>query len=201
MAAPKRQWLSAGRCMAFALWAVEHVELAEDVDAVRAAMRCTGPQAHALMRGLREARKRPARPPKARAMRRRAERLGEVLERPMSAAEMQNWLGAVIGTALAPLPRPMSAAEMREAARYFAGFRVVHGHAPEQFDVEPDVAAYVAASVRAAELKAKPARCFDGHSTCQHAHLGIGGQCEAGRCRVQEHDQQVAAGVEFPAHG
>lgn len=179
MAAPKRQWLSAGRCMAFALWAVEHRELAEDVHAVRAAMRCTEPQAHALMRGLREARKRPARPPKARAVRRRAERL-------------------------ALLPRPLSAEEMSDAARYFAGFRVVHGAAPEQLDVEPDVAAYVAASVRAAELRvreSKPARCFDGHSTCQHAHLGIGGQCEAGRCRVEEHDRQVAAGVEFPSHG
>jgi hypothetical protein len=74
MSAPKRQWLSAGRCMAFALWAIENVELAEDVDAVRVAMRCTAPQAHALMRGLREARKRPARPPKARAVRRRLER-------------------------------------------------------------------------------------------------------------------------------
>jgi hypothetical protein len=194
MAAPKRQWLSAGRCMAFALWAVEHRELAEDVHAVRAAMRCTEPQAHALMLGLREARKRPARPPKARAVRRRALRAAA-----FEGGGMLQRLNAVDA-----LSRPLSPAEMQDAAQYFAGFRVVHGSQPEQFDVEPDVAAYVAASVRAAELRAqaaKPARCFDGHRTCQHAHLGIGGQCEAGRCLVHEHDRQVAAGVEFPAHG
>ena len=192
MSAPKRQWLSAGRCMAFALWAVEHVELAEDVDAVRNAMRCTEPQAHALMRGLREARKRPARPPKARAMRRRAERAGIDLV-PLA------WPAPIAsGT---PGVRAWEGDPTDYARRYFAGFRVVHGPAPEQFDVEPDVAAYVAASVRASELNARPARCFDGHRTCQHAHLGIGGQCEAGRCLVHEHDRQVAAGVEFPAHG
>jgi hypothetical protein len=93
---------------------------------------------------------------------------------------------------------------MLAAAQYFAGVRVVHGSEPARFDEGPDVSAYVAASVREAELRAqadKPARCFDGHRTCQHAHLGIGGQCEVGRCRVHEHDRQVAAGVEFPAHG
>lgn len=199
MSAPKRQWLSAGRCMAFALWAVEHGELAEDVDAVRAAMRCTLPQAHALMRGLREARKRPARPPKARAVRRRPLRAAA-----FGAGGMQQRLSDLAfyeSMVDRQAARAASAAEMQEAARYFAGFRVVHGPAREQFDVEPDVAAYVAASVRAAELQARPARCFDGHRTCQHAHLGIGGQCQAGRCVVHEHDRQVAAGVEFPAHG
>lgn len=195
MAAPKRQWLSAGRCMAFALWAVEHVELAEDVDAVRAAMRCTAPQAHALMRGLREARKRPARPPKARAMRRRAERAAA-----FGSGGMQQRLSDLDTYERAEAQRVLCRV-IRDSARCLAGFRVVHGPAPEQFDVEPDVADYVAASVRASELQARPARCFDGHGTCQHAHLGIGGQCEAGRCVVHEHDRQVAAGVEFPAHG
>jgi hypothetical protein len=199
MAASNRQWLSAGRCMAFALWAVEHGELVEDVDAVRNAMRCTEPQAHALIRGLREARKRPARPPKARALRRRALRAAA-----FPAGGMQQRLSelaayeSMVDRADA---RSASAAEMQDAARYFAGFRVGHGAESERVDVEPDVAAYVAASVRAAELPARPARCATGHSTCTRAHLGIGGQCHAGRCHVHAADVAAGQGVESLAHG
>lgn len=54
---------------------------------------------------------------------------------------------------------------------------------------QPDVTAYVAASVEAAALPAAAApRCGTGHSTCTHAHLGIGPQCEPGTCRVNEAD-------------
>jgi hypothetical protein len=211
MAAPKRQWLSAGRCMAFALWAVEHRELADDVHAVRAAMRCTEPQAHALMRGLREARKRPARPPKARAVRRRAERAaafdgGGMLQRlndldALSAALQPS--AGVRRNVMFPFPVQPVGASLSRACPAMAP-QWYRGPVCADLGGEPDVADYVAASVRAAELRAresKPARCFDGHRTCQHAHLGIGGQCEPGRCRVEEHDRQVAAGVEFPAYG
>lgn len=194
MAAAKRQRLSPARCMAFALWSVEHAELADDVHAVRNAMRCTEPQAHALIRGLREARKRPARPPKARALRAAAFSAAGMEQRCSELAAYESMVDRADA-------RAASAAEMQNAARYFAGFRVGPGAEPVRVDVESDVAAYVAASVRAAELPARPARCFDGATTCQHAHLGIGGQCEAGRCLVHEHDRQVAAGVEFPAYG
>lgn len=171
--------------MAFALWSVEHAELADDVHAVRNAMRCTEPHAHALIRGLREARKRPARPPKARALRRRAERLGSLEP----------------GRVFEVLPRPMSAGEIQDALRYFAGPQVGDGAESGRVDVEPDVAAYVAASVGAAELPARPARCATGHSTCTRAHLGIGGQCHAGRCHVHAADVAAGQGVESLAHG
>ncbi len=72
---------------------------------------------------------------------------------------------------------------------------------PEDLSAEPDVAAYVAASVRLAELQAKPARCATGHSTCTRAHLGIGAQCAAGRCHVHAADVAAGQGVEFPAYG
>jgi hypothetical protein len=71
---------------------------------------------------------------------------------------------------------------------------------PEDLSAEPDVAAYVAASVRLAELQARPARCATGHSTCTRAHLGAGPQCEGGRCHVAAADR-AARGVEDVPHG
>jgi S-methylmethionine-dependent homocysteine/selenocysteine methylase len=62
------------------------------------------------------------------------------------------------------------------------------------WNTEPDVAAYVAASVRLAELQARPARCASGHSTCTWAHLGAGAQCEGGVCRVHARDVAEATG-------
>jgi hypothetical protein len=64
---------------------------------------------------------------------------------------------------------------------------------------EPDVWAYVTASALHAQ-HAVP-RCGTGFATCSHQHLGIGRACEAGQCRVREHDAQVASGVEVVAHG
>jgi hypothetical protein len=72
---------------------------------------------------------------------------------------------------------------------------------PADVSAEPDVRAYVAASVRLAELQARPARCATGHSTCTRAHLGIGSQCEGGRCRVHAEDVRAGAGLEGVCHG
>lgn len=64
---------------------------------------------------------------------------------------------------------------------------------------EPDVWAYITASALQAEHAAP--RCGTGFATCSHAHLGIGPACEAGVCRVREHDAQVSSGLEVCAHG
>lgn len=163
MAGHKAHQLSLARCIAFGLWAVDHAEMAQDVDAVKVAMRVTEQQARVLCRALVEARKRPGRKPKDRAVRRFEKRAAG---------------GALEPFVPAPFPvRP-------------------------ELD-EPDVAEYLQASALLARcaFSSSAPRCGTGFATCSHQHLGIGQACEAGQCRVREHDAQVASGVEVVAHG